>query len=90
MGIAVRGIAHMADRVLALQAAQPIRAKNIIHQTQAALLVKPLAIGTNNPGPFLTAMLKRVKPQVGHVSRLFMLIDAKNAAFFLKFGLNRQ
>ena len=68
-GIAGGGVAGMAYRGGAGQARQHGRQKNFLHQAHAFFEMQRSAVGRNDAGRFLTAMLQRVEAEVGELRR---------------------
>jgi hypothetical protein len=75
----------VADGRRALQALDDIFLENIGDQTHLPMGNKTSAVGRNNAARFLAAMLERIEPQINHVGRLGMAVNAHDGAFFVKF-----
>src|SRR4029077_10780524 len=79
-GIADVADSHRTGKTRQLFAVEDIG--NVAHGLRDAHL---LAIRCGDAGAFLTAMLQRVQPQIGHVGRFGMTEDAEDAALVFEF-----
>ena len=59
-------------------------------QPHLAVGDQPLAVGGNDAARFLAAVLQRIEPEINHVGRLGMAIDAHHRALVVEFIRHRQ
>ncbi len=83
--VAGGGVAHMADRGMAGQAADHRLAAEIVaDMAERAVAVKDVAVPGDDAGGFLAAMLKRVQAQRGEGRGIGMAGDAEHAALVVE------
>ena len=81
-GLAGGGIAHMADRAVALELADHrLVAEAILHMAQITMIVEGLAVERDDAGRLLAAVLERMQAQRHQGGRLGMTVNAEDAAF---------
>ena len=76
----------MADGEFTGQLLQSGLTKNFGGQPHTLMLVNLTAVGTDNAGGFLAAMLEGEKAEKGYAGGIFMAVNRKNTAFFA--GIN--
>ena len=74
------GVAHVADGDAPGSARQLVLREGVLHEAHRAVGVELLAVGGDDAGRLLPAVLERVQPEVGEVGRLGVAEDAEDAA----------
>ena len=64
---------------------QHVLGEDIRHQAHGLVRVQGHAVGADDPGGLLSAMLQRVQAQVSELLRLRVRIDRHHPALFAKF-----
>src|SRR5262249_17863281 len=77
-------IAVVADSAGPLQSRDYVAVEDVRDQSHPAMRDERLAVGGNDAGGFLSAMLQRVEPEVGQVGGFRMPVDAEHAAFLME------
>ncbi len=83
-GRAGGGITIVADSGGALEAIDHVAVEDVGDETHPAMRDQRLAVGRDDSGGFLSAMLQRIHPQVGEIGGLGMAEDAEDAAFLVE------
>jgi hypothetical protein len=65
----------MADRQMALEAADGLLGKDLGYQPHILVHQDLAAVGGNDAGAFLTTMLQGVKTKVGQFGRILVVVD---------------
>jgi len=84
-GISGGGITRVTDGENAAQRGEYLLGEDIGDQSHGAVTAEALAIGTDDAGGLLAAMLQSVQAEVGELLCLRMGMDGDYAAFFTKF-----
>ena len=63
--------------------------KNFRHMPHAFVAGQTVAVGHHHTGAFLSAVLERVKPQVGQLGSFRMAIDGKHAAVVVQLVIRK-
>ena len=80
-----RRIANMANRSTAAQPFDHLLGAEIVaDEALSAMRVELLAVISDDPGGFLTAMLQRMHPERRERCRIGVAIDPEYAAFFVE------
>ena len=78
----------MAKR--AAQLGQSLLGEDVGHQAHSLVHVQGVAVGGDDPGRLLSAMLQRMQSEVGELFRLGMRVDGDDTTFFAKFVSSRH
>ena len=84
IGAAGRGIAHVANGPVTLEAAKPLGAEDVRHPSHVLLDVEGGAVGGGDACRLLPAMLERVETEIGDVPGLRMVPDAEETALVVE------
>ena len=74
----------MADRSMPGQPIESGLLKNLRHVTHIAFGKQMFAVRSHHAARFLSAMLQRIEPEIGHARGFRMSVDAKDAALFVQ------
>ena len=74
----------MADRRVSGQTIESCLLKNFRHVTHVSFGKQVLAVGSHDAARFLSAMLQRIKPEIGHARGFGVSIDTKDPTLFVQ------
>ena len=77
-------VAHVADGDAARQLRELVLGEGVLHEPHRAVRVELLAVGRDDAGRLLPAVLQRVQPEVGHVGGFGVVEDAEDAALVVE------
>ena len=80
-----RGIAHVADRARSREFPERAAVENVRDIAHVTRHPHTLAVRGGDAGAFLSPMLQRIQPEVGHVRGFVVTEDPEHAAFFSEF-----
>ena len=83
-GVAGGGVARVAHGRGAGQAGEHLGLKDLLHQAHALFQVQRGAIGRDDAGRFLAAVLQGVEPQIGELGGFGMAEDAADTAVIVE------
>ena len=83
-----RRVARVADGRGADQLVEHVAVEDVRHQPHALVDVELLAVGRDDAGRFLAAVLELVEPVVGELGGVRMAVDAEHAAVVLRIMLH--
>ena len=85
------GIAVVPDRHRAGQTCQGLLRKNICNKALPLFDIELFAVIRDNAGSFLSAMLQRVKTEIGEVRGFFMAVNTEHGTFVVELiGRNQR
>ena len=84
------GIAGVADGHLADQVVQDVAVEDLRHQAHALVRAKLPAVGGDDAGALLAAMLQGVEAVVGQLRGVRMAVNAEDAAIMFGIFLHQQ
>src|SRR5258708_6844169 len=82
--VARSGVARVADGETSRKLREDAGLENFFDLAHGAVHVQLFAVAGNNAGGFLSAMLQRVKAEIGEVRRLGMAEDAEDTTLVVK------
>src|SRR5689334_8886971 len=79
-----RRVPDVADRALAGELRQLVRAEGVLDEPHRAMREELLAVARDDPRGLLPAMLERVQSEVGDVRGLGVAVDREDAALVVE------